>query len=231
MTTWSCPAAPVVDGAYEMSPVVPLAHWVFSSTGLQGARLWLVECALAAVAPAPDTAVVADNTFWIAALTGGTAVVASWVTSRGNTRAARIQADAATVSQRMQRLYEARRAAYLDFIQQGQRMAELYWKVSKSTASATLRAGWRRSRIFRDRIRDTYGDLRWAVRVIELEGPDEAAAAAYAVKQATTDPYQALNSVIAGDAGAGARFDACYSPYWAALSRFVDAAKSALHDT
>ncbi|WP_167499317.1 hypothetical protein [Streptomyces malaysiensis] len=31
----------------------------------------------------------ADNTFWIAALTGGTAVLASWVTSRGNTRAAR----------------------------------------------------------------------------------------------------------------------------------------------
>ncbi|WP_308122421.1 hypothetical protein [Streptomyces sp. WAC04114] len=70
----------------------------------------------------------ADNTFWIAALTGGTAVVASWVTSRGNSRAARIQADAATASQRMQRLqrlHEARRAAHLDLIQQGQRMAEL----------------------------------------------------------------------------------------------------------
>ncbi|MFF9119002.1 hypothetical protein ACF09Y_25990 [Streptomyces massasporeus] len=67
----------------------------------------------------------ADNTFWIAALTGGTAVVASWVTSRGNSRAARIQADAATASPRMQRLHEARRAAHLDLIQQGQRMAEL----------------------------------------------------------------------------------------------------------
>ncbi|MFE1315764.1 hypothetical protein [Streptomyces sp. NPDC058755] len=97
----------------------------------------------------------ADNTFWIAALTGGTAVLASWVTSRGNTRAARIQADATTASQRLQRLYEARRAAYLDLIQQGQRMAELYWKVPEvhrfsapESRSVTLED-------FRDRIRDT----------------------------------------------------------------------------
>ncbi len=173
----------------------------------------------------------ADNTFWIAALTGGTAVVASWVTSRGNTRAARIQADAAMASQRMQRLHEARRAAYLDLIQQGQRMAELYWKVSEVHRISDPESRSSSLQDFRDRIRDTYGDLRRAVRVIELEGPDEAAAAAYAVKQATTDPYQALNSVIAAEAGAEARFDACYSPYWAALGRFVDAAKSALHDT
>ncbi|MFJ8536814.1 hypothetical protein [Streptomyces sp. NPDC093591] len=172
----------------------------------------------------------ADNTFWIAALTGGTAVVASWVTSRGNTRAARIQADAAA-SQRMQRLYEARRAAYLDLIQQGQRTAELYWKVSEVQGLSDPESRSVSLEDFRDRIRDTYGDLRRAVRVIELEGPDEAAAAAYAVKQATTDPYQDLNSIIAGEAGAETRFDACYTPYWAALSRFVDAPKCALHDT
>ncbi len=68
-------------------------------------------------------------------------------------------------------------------------MAELYWKVSEvhrisaapDSPSASLRD-------FRDRIRDTYGDQRRSVWVIELEGPDEAAAAAYAVKQVTTDP-------------------------------------------
>ncbi|MFJ2967631.1 hypothetical protein ACIPIC_35780 [Streptomyces collinus] len=51
------------------------------------------------------------------------------------------------------------------------------------------------------------------------------------MKQATADPYQALNSVITAEAGAEVRFDACYSPYWAALGRFVDDARSALHDT
>ncbi|MFE0389398.1 hypothetical protein ACFW1F_35845 [Streptomyces bungoensis] len=83
----------------------------------------------------------------------------------------------------------------------------------------------------RDRIRDTYGDLRRAVHVIELEGPDEAAAAAYAVKQATTDPYQELNSILAGTTGAEDRFDSCYDSYWAALSGFIDTAKSSLQET
>ena len=32
----------------------------------------------------------ADNTLWVAALTAGTAVLASWVTSRGTARAAEL---------------------------------------------------------------------------------------------------------------------------------------------
>lgn len=174
---------------------------------------------------------VADNTFWIAALTGGTAVLASWVTSRGNTRAARIQADAATATQRIERLHDARRAAYLDLIHNGQHMADLYWKTSEAHRFTSPESRTATLKEFRDRIRDTYGDLRRAVRVVELEGPDEAATAAYAVKQATTAPYQALNSVLAGDADAEDRFDAAYHPYWVALSHFIDVAKSALRDT
>lgn len=131
----------------------------------------------------------------------------------------------------MERLHGARRAAYLDLIHHGQRMADLYWKTAEAhrlsdpeNRSATLKD-------FRDRIRDTYGDLRRAVRVIELEGPDEAAAAAFAVRQATADPYQALNSILGGATGAEDRFDASYHPYWAALTGFIDTAKSVLQGT
>ncbi|MFD7934540.1 hypothetical protein ACFV4T_08390 [Streptomyces sp. NPDC059755] len=174
----------------------------------------------------------ADNTFWIAALTGGTAALASWVTSRGNTRAARSQADAATATQRIERLHDARRAAYLDLIHHGQRMADLHWKESEAHRSSGPESRSATLKEFRDRIRDTYGDLRRAVRVVELEGPDEAATAAYAVKQATTDPYQALNSILAGASGAEDCFDAAaYYPYWVALSHFIDTAKSALRET
>ncbi|WP_369228728.1 hypothetical protein AB5J52_49955 (plasmid) [Streptomyces sp. R39] len=169
----------------------------------------------------------ADNTFWIAALTGGTAVLAS----RGNTRAARIQADAATATQRIERLHDARRAAYLDLIHHGQRMADLYWKSSEAHRFSGPESRQALLKESRDRIRDAYGDLRRAVRVIELEGPDAAPTAAYAVKQATTDPYQPLNSILAGVAGAEDRFDAAYHPYWVALSHFIDTAKSALQET
>ncbi|MFJ9584614.1 hypothetical protein [Streptomyces acidicola] len=49
-----------------------------------------------------------DNALWIASLTAGTAVLASWVTSWGTTRAARIQADTVTTAQREERRREAR---------------------------------------------------------------------------------------------------------------------------
>lgn len=41
-----------------------------------------------------------DTTLWVAILTGGTAVLAGWVTSLGNTRAAKVQAEASTRVQR-----------------------------------------------------------------------------------------------------------------------------------
>src|SRR5258708_16309300 len=45
---------------------------------------------------------------------GGTAVLASWVTSRGNARAAKIQAESSVLGERNSRAREIRRAAYLD---------------------------------------------------------------------------------------------------------------------
>jgi hypothetical protein len=58
-----------------------------------------------------------DGTVW-AILTGGTAVLASWVTSQGNARAARIQAEASAHAQHHSRIRDIRRTAYLEFMEQ-----------------------------------------------------------------------------------------------------------------
>ncbi|WP_202521108.1 hypothetical protein [Streptomyces sp. SID5614] len=68
----------------------------------------------------------ADNTLWVGVLTAGTAVVASWVTSQGTARAARIQAETTAAVQRA----DQRRTAYADVIEQAQKMGDLYWKVN-----------------------------------------------------------------------------------------------------
>jgi hypothetical protein len=57
-----------------------------------------------------------DTALWISSLTAGTAVLASWVTSRGTARAAQIQADATEKTQRTVRVSEARRSAYVSLI-------------------------------------------------------------------------------------------------------------------
>ena len=174
-----------------------------------------------------------DSTVWtlaIAALTGGTAVLASWVTSRGSTRAARIQAEIAARSQRAERLRESRRTAYLELIEQTHRMGELYWEISAAlrlprsdTRTATLGA-------LHDREVAEYAKIRRCARVVELEGPPSAAAAALSLQKATGPFYEAVGRELAGAADADAQFDAAYSPFWKCLERFVDAARDA-HQT
>jgi hypothetical protein len=53
-----------------------------------------------------DTGGMTDSAVWVAALTGGTAVLAGWVTSHGNARAARIQAEASARAQDHSRIRE-----------------------------------------------------------------------------------------------------------------------------
>ncbi|MCQ8833341.1 hypothetical protein [Streptomyces malaysiensis] len=170
----------------------------------------------------------ADNTFWIAALTGGTAVLASWVTSRGNTRAARIQADTAALAQRVERLRDSRRTAYLDLIEQTHSMGELYWEVAavQRTGEAERRPALLDE--LAERERDEYGRMRRCVRVVELEGPEAAAAAANALQKATGPFHRALGAMRSGEPDAPQRFHDAFRPFWQALTEFVDAAKTAL---
>ncbi|MBL1114932.1 hypothetical protein JK364_21400 [Streptomyces sp. 110] len=172
----------------------------------------------------------ADSTFWIAALTGGTAVLASWVTSRGNTRAARIQAETAALAQRAERLRDSRRTAYLDLIEQTHAIGELYWEVdaAERTGPADRRAALLDE--LAERERDAYGRMRRCVRVVELEGPAAAATAANALQKATGPFHRSLRAMRSGEPAAGQRFHAAFSPFWQALTDFVDAAKAALQE-
>ncbi|GAA3811606.1 hypothetical protein ACFS5L_32250 [Streptomyces phyllanthi] len=172
-----------------------------------------------------------DNTLWIASLTAGTAVLASWVTSWGTTRAARIQADTVTTAQREERRREARRAAYADLIEQAQRMGELYWKVTDLRSGAGTEAYEAHLVELRERLRDEYGKLRHCVWIVSLEGPVPVADAADVLRHATTPPYRAMQAMIEGDPDAADRFEACYDPFWKSLVAFGVAAREVLQKT
>ncbi|MFE0919423.1 hypothetical protein ACFW24_16750 [Streptomyces nigra] len=172
-----------------------------------------------------------DSTLWISALTAGTAVLASWVTSRGTSKAAEIQATASQRAQRVVRVSEARRAAYVSLIEQAHRMAELYWAASDIYASEAPRVEQLpRLKEVRASLREEYAKLRHHIFVIALEGPDDVAAAAEAVRLATRPPYQALEASIAGDPQARSTFDQCYEPFWNSVLAFVSVARPAVHD-
>ncbi|MEV7525387.1 hypothetical protein [Streptomyces sp. NPDC091371] len=172
-----------------------------------------------------------DATLWISALTAGTAVLASWVTSRGTARAAQIQSAAAERTQRTVRVSEARRAAYVSLIEQAHKMAELYWRVSDVRESAATRTEQLPAlKEVRSGLREEYAKLRHVIWVISLEGPDNVAEAAETLRLSTRPAYQALEASIMGDPDALTRFDECYDPFWQAVLTFVSSARTAVHD-
>ncbi|POX37542.1 hypothetical protein C3486_27885 [Streptomyces sp. Ru73] len=177
-----------------------------------------------------------ESTLWtlsIAAVTGGTAVLASWVTSRGSTRAARIQAETAAETQRRERLRESRRTAYLELIEQAHRMGELFWEVSDVLRQPAADADTAALQRLSERQTAEYATLRRCVRVVELEGPRPAAEAALVVQKSTRAFHAAIQQALHAGAdpddweAAEQRFDAAYSPFWRALEAFVDTAREA----
>lgn len=141
----------------------------------------------------------ADGTVWVAVLTGGTAVLASWVTSRGNARAARIQAEASAHAQRHSRAREIRRTAYLEFIEQAHITGELYYMLGDVYAQLTdPDEQLNRIQQLRTDLRDAFDPLTRCVRVIVLEGPAPVVEAARAVRQAASDANNALWVVSQG---------------------------------
>ncbi|MER6123696.1 hypothetical protein ABT173_13755 [Streptomyces sp. NPDC001795] len=170
----------------------------------------------------------ADNAFWIASLTAGTAVLASWVGGLGTARAARIQADTTTQAQRVERLRETRRTAYANLIERGQQMGDLYWKVSDLCASGDADRRLPELKRLRDLLRDEYSALRHCTWIVSLEGPPEVADAAEALRRSTTPSYRAVEAMLDGDREAADRFDAAYGPFWQALRDFVQRAREAL---
>jgi hypothetical protein len=173
--------------------------------------------------------IVTDDALWVAALTGATAVLASWVTSRGNARAARIQAQASAQAQQQSRSRETRRTAYLEFIEQAHITGEFYWRLGDVYAQLAD-PGEQLTRIQRLRadLRDAFDPLSRCARVIILEGPAAVAEAAEAVKQAASDTNHFLWEISEGQTGARERFDDAYRIFRVHLTKFIEAAQATM---
>ncbi|MGI5232512.1 hypothetical protein [Actinoallomurus sp. CA-142502] len=170
-----------------------------------------------------------DGALWIAALTGGTAVLASWVTSRGNTRAARVQAEASAHAQHRIKAHELRRTAYLQLIEQAHLVGELYWRLGDVYAQLTDPVDQlARIEQLRADLRNAFDPLSRCVRVVVLEGPPTVADAAEHLRQATMRTNRALSSISQGQSDARERFDDAHRFFRASLEHFIEAARNAI---
>ncbi|MEU6380424.1 hypothetical protein [Streptomyces sp. NPDC046909] len=170
-----------------------------------------------------------DGAVWIAAFTGATAVLASWVTNLGNVRAARAQAEASAEAQLRGRVRELRRAAYLEFMEQAHVVGELYWQTAfdlDQLVDPERRAT--RVQDLRTELRGAFDPLMRSVRVVVLEGPVGPAESAEAVLRVVADTNRVLWRISRGEPEARAAFDEGHQEFARVLERFVETARAAM---
>jgi hypothetical protein len=170
-----------------------------------------------------------DIAVWVAALTGGTAVLASWVTNLGNVRAAKVQAEASAQAQHRAYVRELRRAAYLELMGRAHDMSELYrmvmdafHQISDPDQQVT------RFEELRSELRNAYDPLIHSAHVVVLEGPSATADVAQGLLDEAQKVNRCLWRITCGDEDARARFIDAQTAYLRCLGHFVEAARAAM---
>lgn len=177
------------------------------------------------------TAYMTDSTLWVAVLTGGTAVLASWVTSRGTARAARVQAEASADAQQREKVRELRRSAYADLMEQAHITGELYYRVGDAYVQNPDATGHLVGiESIRNSLRDAFDPLMRSVRIITLEGPRTTAEAAEALKNAASTANSVLWTLSRGESEAQETFDEAHERFRVKLDEFIASARAAMND-
>ncbi|MFB7091521.1 hypothetical protein [Streptomyces sp. NPDC056296] len=162
----------------------------------------------------------ADGSLWVAALTAGTAIAASWVTSRGSLRAAREQANATAVAQRSSWIAQARRESCIEVVNRAHDMGALYREVpvvldmpagAEKASAVTAHA---------KRLREAYGPFTRACDVLVVDAGHAVAEAVQQVFHSSRSVYMCLLSAPT-DPRARAVYDIAIHKYWLALHELV----------
>lgn len=168
-----------------------------------------------------------DSTLWVAVLTGGTAVLASWVTSRGTARAARIQVEASSRAQQLDHIRELRRAAYAEVIQRAHVTAELHFQV-KGVLTGPDGQLVQRIKELRGELRVAFDPLMRCIRLAILEGPARVAEAAEALTKSVITANRALHALEESGEGAQAAYELAEAEFHRRLEKFTASAREAL---
>ncbi|MFC4907447.1 hypothetical protein [Actinomadura gamaensis] len=173
-----------------------------------------------------------DASLWVAVVTGGTAAITGWVTSQGNARAAKVQAEASQRVQLLTQRREARRTAYLEVIDHAHGTGQRYFEVHglRITAPESERYAAELERL-RDELRSAYDPLMRCVRVAELEGPPAVAEQAQALLEAVYETNRSLFHLARNDTdGARDRFTDARNRFHQCSEGFIAAAQKAIND-
>ncbi|WP_157852777.1 hypothetical protein RFN58_18535 [Streptomyces iakyrus] len=172
-----------------------------------------------------------DNSWWVGVLTALTAIGASWVTSRGNTSSARIEAEVNAHASHVAKVRDERRRAYSEMSASAHALAEVFWRMVEVDRSVD---NSRKAEIINEMqiaSRKALGGVTKASTEVYLQGPEPVAKEARALQQAAVASFWKLGEI--GDARGDQRnqYTLAYQAFRAQHHRFIDVARAGLEVT
>lgn len=169
-----------------------------------------------------------DAALLVAALTGTTAVLASWVGSRGSTRAAQIQSETTRAAQEAENVRTSRRSAYVEVIRKAHIMGERFIDVLPAVSSSEPTARTSALREVQQQHAQHHAEMMRAIHAAHLEGPDDVVRAADRLERASMQVYLAIDAMAKEAAVYSPDFDESYHDFWTALRNFTAVARKSI---
>jgi hypothetical protein len=169
-----------------------------------------------------------DSGWWVAVVTSATALGASWITTRGNARSVRVEAEVSAHAGHVTEARNRRRDAYRELSAAVHGLSEVLWRMEEAEH---VRTSAERTRIVADMhaaSRRGLGDVTKASRDVLLEGPKAVADAAADLRRRALDVTLLLLSLQDGTEAGRSDYDDAYQAFRAQHVRFIDLAREAL---
>ncbi|GAB2972109.1 hypothetical protein GCM10023080_040170 [Streptomyces pseudoechinosporeus] len=169
-----------------------------------------------------------DNSWWIGLITGGTAVVASWVTGRGATRSARVQAEVTAHAAQAAEARTRRRDAYREMSAAVHGLSEVLWRMEEVDATPEAQPRAALVAQMQTAARAALNEVTRASREVMLEGPTPVAEAAHTLRRAAITTNSLLGQLVTGSEEERSRYDAAHRDFRQEHLRFLELARAAL---
>ncbi|MFC9545200.1 hypothetical protein G3I31_10425 [Streptomyces sp. SID9913] len=169
-----------------------------------------------------------DSGWWVAVVTGATALGASWITTRGNARSVRVEAEVTAHAGHVTEARNRRRDAYRELSAAAHALAEVFWRMEEVDHARTRTE---RARIIEDMqaaSRHRLSDVTKASRDVFLEGPAGVAKAAAELRREAIAAHRLLLQLEDGTEDQRTPYDSAYRTFRDQHVRFLDLARTAL---
>ncbi|MCW2137977.1 hypothetical protein [Actinoplanes cyaneus] len=171
----------------------------------------------------------AGNELWVGALTAVTALGASFLSSRGASRAALAQARTTTISQALAQERDRRRAAYRDLMTCVHSFMAICWRLREVDEAPDHRTKLSLMTQIHERMGQSVSEITRATREVLLDGPADVAVAAEQVRLAALRTQRQFESLARGDDPELRRtYDQVYGNFRDQHVAFIELARNAL---